>query len=192
MQCELCGALIQGPPKTIQIEGAELCVCVRCAKHGTEVQQTRRKGAPQQKSGVAVPQARRKPRDVFDLMEGEIVDDYADRIRVAREGKEWSTLDLAQAIKEREILVKKIEKGDLIPEDDVRRKLEKALNIRLIDSAEDSASAGGCTSAVAWKLPWQGAPRQVVAPSRTTTSVTRLSMSAWLTLRSTGVTKSTQ
>ncbi len=143
MQCELCGALIQGPPKTIQIEGAELCVCVRCAKHGTEVQQTRRKGAPQQKSGIAVPQARRKPRDVFDLMEGEIVDDYADRIRVAREGKEWSTLDLAQAIKEREILVKKIEKGDLIPEDDVRRKLEKALNIRLIDSAEDSASAGG-------------------------------------------------
>ncbi len=54
-------------------------------------------------------------RDVFDLMEGELVDDYADRIRAAREEKEWSTLDLAQAIKEREILVKKIEKGDLIP-----------------------------------------------------------------------------
>ena len=143
MQCELCGALIQGPPKTIQIEGAELCVCIRCAKHGTEVQQSRRKGSPQQKPGVAVPQARRKSRDVFDLMEGEIIDDYADRIRAAREEKDWSTLDLAQAIKEREILVKKIEKGDLIPEDDVRRKLEKALNIRLIDSTEDSTSAGG-------------------------------------------------
>ncbi len=143
MQCELCGAPIQGLPKTIQIEGAELCVCVRCAKHGTEVQQSRRKGSPQQKPGVAVPQARRKPRDVFDLMEGEIADDYADRIRTAREGKDWSTLDLAQAIKEREILIKKIEKGDLIPEDDVRKKLEKALSIRLIDSAEDSTSAGG-------------------------------------------------
>ena len=95
------------------------------------------------KPGVAAPQARRRPRDVFDLMEGEIVDDYAERIRVAREGKEWSTLDLARAIKEREILVKKIEKGDLIPEDEVRRKLEKALDIRLIDSTEDSASAGG-------------------------------------------------
>jgi len=76
-------------------------------------------------------------------MEGELVSDYADRIRVAREGKEWSTLDLAQAIRERELLVKKIEKGDLIPEDDVRRKLEKALDIRLIDSAEDSTSVGG-------------------------------------------------
>lgn len=144
MQCELCGASIQGPSKTIQIEGAELCVCARCAKHGTEVQQPRRKGAAQQtKPGLAVPQVRRKPRDVFDLMEGEIVDDYADRIRIAREGKEWSTLDLAQAIKEREILVKKIEKGDLIPEDDVRKKLEKALGIRLIDAAEDSASTAG-------------------------------------------------
>ena len=143
MQGELCGAPIQGPSKTIQIEGAELCVCLRCAKHGTEVQQPRRRGAPQTKPGVAVPQARRRPRDVFDLMEGELVSDYADRIRVAREGKEWSTLDLAQAIRERELLVKKIEKGDLIPEDDVRRKLEKALDIRLIDAAEDSTSVGG-------------------------------------------------
>lgn len=143
MQCELCGAPIAGPSKTIQIEGAELCVCARCAKHGTEVQQPRRRGAPQTKPGLAAPQARRRPRDVFDLMEGEIVDDYADRIRIAREEKEWSSLDLAHAIKEREILIKKIEKGDLIPEDEVRRKLEKALNIRLIDSAEDSTSAGG-------------------------------------------------
>ena len=144
MQCELCGVPIQGQSKTIQIEGAELCVCVRCAKHGTEVQQSRRKGAPQKKPGLAVPQAaQRRARDVFDLMEGELVDDYADRIRVAREAKEWSTLDLAQAIKEREILVKKIEKGDLIPEDDVRKKLEKALNIRLLDSTEDSTSTGG-------------------------------------------------
>ena len=76
-------------------------------------------------------------------MEGEIVEDYADRIRAAREEKEWSTLDLAQEVKEREVLIKKIEKGDLIPEDDVRRKLERALGIRLIDSAEDAASTGG-------------------------------------------------
>ena len=142
MQCELCGAPIQGPPKTIQIEGAELCVCVRCAKHGTEVQQSRQR-VVQKKTGIAVTQTRRRARDVFDLMEGEIVEDYADRIRAAREEKEWSTLDLAQEVKEREVLIKKIEKGDLIPEDDVRRKLERALGIRLIDSAEDAASTGG-------------------------------------------------
>jgi len=92
---------------------------------------------------VATQTPRRKPRDVFDLMEGELVEDYPNRIRAAREERGWSTRDLAQAIKEREILIKKIEKGDLIPEDDVRQKLEKALNIRLIDSGEDSISIGG-------------------------------------------------
>jgi putative transcription factor len=48
-------------------------------------------------------------------------------------------------IKEKELLVKKIEKGDLIPEDDVRKKLEQVLGISLLDtSAEDlSAEKGG-------------------------------------------------
>jgi len=144
MQCELCGAPIQGQSKVIKIEGAELRVCVRCAKYGTEVQQPRQSGGSQKTQGFAAPQPpRRRSRDVFDLMEGELVEDYTNRIRAAREERGWSTRDLAQAIKEREILIKKIEKGDLIPEDDVRQKLEKALNIRLIDSGEDSTSTGG-------------------------------------------------
>ncbi|MDI6867531.1 multiprotein bridging factor aMBF1 [Methanoculleus sp.] len=144
MQCELCGAPIQGQSKIIKIEGAELRVCARCAKYGTEVQQPRQSVGSQKTQGFAAPQTpRRRSRDVFDLMEGELVEDYTNRIRAAREERGWSTLDLAQAIKERELLIKKIEKGDLIPEDDVRQKLEKALNIRLIDSGEDSTSTGG-------------------------------------------------
>ena len=53
--------------------------------------------------------------------------------------KNWTQKDLAMEIKEREILIKKIEKGDLIPEDELRKKLEKVLEIRLIDTmSEDS------------------------------------------------------
>jgi putative transcription factor len=37
-------------------------------------------------------------------------------------------------IKEREHLLKKIENSELIPEEDVRKKLEKILEIRLIDA----------------------------------------------------------
>lgn len=146
MQCELCGALIQGPKKTVRIEGAELRVCARCARYGTEVQQSRGGvGDRTRKEQQLVPQARRRTRDVFDLIEGDIVDDYNERIRAAREAKGWSQQALAFEIKEREILIKKIEKGDLIPEDDVRRKLEKVLGIRLIDSLEGGTSsrAGG-------------------------------------------------
>jgi putative transcription factor len=66
-------------------------------------------------------------------MEGEIVDDYAARIRNARMGRGLSQKDLAMQMKEKEHLIKKIENAELIPEEGVRRKLEKVLEIRLIE-----------------------------------------------------------
>jgi len=145
MQCELCGAKIVGPPKTVRVEGAELMVCASCARYGTEVQSPAR---PSPRAGAAPRAGRtvpaRRSRDVFDLIEGEIVEDYGERIRDARMEKGLSQKDLAMQLKEKELLIKKIEKGDLIPEDEVRRKLEKALDIRLIDSpSEEEGKRGG-------------------------------------------------
>jgi putative transcription factor len=53
--------------------------------------------------------------------------------------KGLSQKDLAMQMKEKEHLVKKIENSELIPEDDVRKKLEKVLEIRLIDAPSDEA-----------------------------------------------------
>lgn len=147
MQCELCGSDIRGIPKIVQIEGAELSVCIQCARYGTEVQQRKRPDTKKRSAPAApatAPPPRRR-RDVFDLMEGDIVEDYAERIRRARMAKGWDQKTLALEMKEREILIKKIEKGDLIPEDEVRRKLEKVLDITLIDSGaeEGKGKAGG-------------------------------------------------
>jgi len=141
MQCEMCGETIRGTPKLVRVEGAELQVCMKCEKFGTEVQQVRRKdvvrpptAAPRQgQPPPAIPAERRK-RDLFDYMEGEIVDDYAVRIRKARMEKGLTTKDLAMQIKEREHLIKKIENHELMPEESVRKKLEKVLEIRLIDA----------------------------------------------------------
>ena len=74
---------------------------------------------------------------MFDYMGGDIVDDYSERIRKARMGKELSQKDLAMQMKEKELLIKKIEKGELIPEEDVRKKLEKVLEIKLVDTITD-------------------------------------------------------
>ncbi len=141
MQCELCGAKAKGPLKMVRIEGAELSVCGQCEKYGTEVQQPTRPAAAK-RPGVPMtaPQSTRRRRDVFDMMVGEIVEDYGERIRQARVAKGWTTKELALAVKERELLIKRIEKGDLIPEDEVRVKLEKALDIRLIDVSEEEAA----------------------------------------------------
>jgi putative transcription factor len=138
----MCGETIRGTPKLVRVEGAELQVCTKCEKFGTEVQQVRRTdlvrpsaaaSRPGRTPTTVVPADRRK-RDLFDYMEGEIVEDYAARIRKARMEKGLSTKDLAMQIKEREHLIKKIENGELIPEEMVRKKLEKILEIRLIDA----------------------------------------------------------
>jgi putative transcription factor len=142
MQCEMCGETIRGTAKLVRVEGAELQVCTKCEKFGTEVQQVRRTDItrpgtaaprPGRTQTTVVPTDRRK-RDLFDYMEGEIVEDYAARIRKARMDKGLSSKDLAMQIKEREHLLKKIENNELIPEEDVRKKLEKILEIRLIDA----------------------------------------------------------
>jgi len=139
----MCGETIRGAPKLVRVEGAELSVCSKCEKFGTEVQQVRRTDIRASQKG---PAARALPgpaggaapvrhkRDMFDFIEGDIVDDYAARIRHAREEKGLSQKDLAMQMKEKEHLLRKIENSELIPEEDVRKKLEKALGIRLIDA----------------------------------------------------------
>ena len=141
MQCEMCGETIRGSPKLVRVEGAELQVCMKCEKFGTEVQQVRRKDVvrpstapPRQGMPPAAIPAERRKRDLFDYMEGEIVEDYAARIRKARTEKGLTTKELALQIKEREHLIKKIENSELMPEESVRKKLEKVLEIRLIDA----------------------------------------------------------
>jgi len=143
MQCEMCGETIRGAPKLVRVEGAELQVCSKCEKYGTEVQQVRRTDlvrptvskAGSARAPAAAPSAYRK-RDMFDFIEGDIVDDYHERIKRARLEKGLSQKDLALQMKEKEHLIQKIENHDLIPEENVRKKLEKVLGIRLIDAPE--------------------------------------------------------
>ena len=145
MQCELCGANARAL-KTVRIESAELRVCPQCEHYGVEVQQPQRSAqsfGSARRSPNAAPVAspvKKTRRDMFDMIEGEIVDDYSERIKHARMQKGWTQKDLAMELKVRELLIKKIENGDLIPEDDIRRLLEKALEIRLIDIPEDESA----------------------------------------------------
>jgi putative transcription factor len=147
MQCEMCGETIRGTPKLVRVEGAELQVCSKCEKYGTEVQQVRRTDLKSPARGGAekpASAAARAPaqiwhkRDMFDFMGGEVVEDYADRIKHARMEKGLSQKDLAMQMKEKEHLIKKIENAELMPEDDVRKKLEKVLEIRLLDAPAEA------------------------------------------------------
>jgi putative transcription factor len=143
----MCGATVAGSLKTVLIEGAELKVCPNCAKYGKEIQGKTQprlhpmSGEMTERGGLhtsSVP-PQRQTRDLFDRMGGEIVDDYAERVRSARMKRGLSQKELAMELKIKELLVKKIEKGELIPEDETRKKLEEALGISLLDSEGEDA-----------------------------------------------------
>ncbi|MCP1661951.1 MAG: TIGR00270 family protein [Methanocalculus sp. MSAO_Arc1] len=151
-QCEACGQLIKGRSKTVRIEGSQpMTVCDRCARLGTEVQApaSPRPAPGKVSSGTSrqAPMPARRKRDVFDFIGGDIVEDYPERIREARLAKGMSQKDLALELKEKEHLIKKIENGDLIPEDAVRKKIEAALGIRLVEAEDtlDDTKSGGKT-----------------------------------------------
>lgn len=152
--CELCGAPISKGAKLVSIAGAKpMKVCEKCAKLGTEVQAPR---AKQTSFGKQIPTQSRvfagqpqqntyRKRDVFDYIEGEVVDDYAKKIAAARLAKGYTQKDLAFILKMQEGDIKKLERGDRAPTDDECKKLEKELEIVLIDKGdgEDKIQVGG-------------------------------------------------
>lgn len=148
-ECEVCGKIVRGKPILVQIGGAKMWVCSNCAKLGTEIQ---RPGMDAVKAGSSrmpsarpgyrsVPAQKKKSRDVFDMIDGEINEDFSDIIREARMKMGLSQRDLAMQIKEKEGLIKKIEKG-MVPEDNVRKKIETALSIKLTESSDIEVKTG--------------------------------------------------
>lgn len=149
VQCEMCGAETASP-KTVKIEGAELQVCDECADFGTEVTQqstssTSTKYSTSSSSGSSSSQSStstsggssggRRRRDMFDEME-ELASDYHTRIRSARENADLTQEELANSINEKVSLIRKLEHGDMMPSDEVQKKLERRLDISLAGGDE--------------------------------------------------------
>ncbi|HWQ47704.1 MAG TPA: multiprotein bridging factor aMBF1 [Methanosarcina sp.] len=139
MQCEICGAEIRGKPICITIDNSELQVCQKCAPYGKPVDKrtpVSRKVSPVVRT---VTRTENRPKkDFFDILKDELLDNYDQIIRDAREAKGWSQEDLAENIKEKVSLIKKIERSEIVPEDSVRKKLEHALNIKLTERVKES------------------------------------------------------
>jgi putative transcription factor len=66
----------------------------------------------------------------------ELAQDYDERIRTARENEGLSQSDLANELNEKASLIRKLERGETLPSDEVQGELERFLGISL------SAEAG--------------------------------------------------
>jgi putative transcription factor len=123
------------------IEGAKLTVCTECSKHGKSTWEIPAKPSviPQrQTSGTqGTPylgpiQIRKRVITARVDTSQEIVEDYSEVIREAREKQGLSTEDLGKKINEKESVLKKIETGKMAPNDLLVSKLEHALKIKLL------------------------------------------------------------
>ena len=142
MACDMCGK--DGSLFTTRIEGAIMKVCASCKSYG-EVLDAPNSHKPTFK--------RRSKRPVFREEEStdRIVTDFAEIIRHARQGKHVEMEKFAKELNEKESLLKHIEAGKTKPSFRVAKKLEKALNIKLIESeiggieVPQSQNTGGMT-----------------------------------------------
>ena len=147
MQCEICGSEIRGRPLKVTIDKSELEVCANCAKLGT-VDNKRtpvsRKISPVAPAArTARPKSQKPRKSVFEGFTEDLVDDYDQVIRDARQSRGWTQEVLATKIKEKASLIKKVERGEIVPEESVRTKLEKTLNVKLTErTSTDSEWTG--------------------------------------------------
>jgi len=132
MRCEVCGREIRGPPFRRIIEGARMTVCARCARFGTD------EWTP---SAPRAPPRRQQPRSEVEAVERlELVEDYGEKIRKARQRMKMTVEDLGTKIREKESVIKKLEKEELTPDRKLVQKLRNALKIELMVAGETASA----------------------------------------------------
>lgn len=129
--CDMCGEEI-GCPLVASIEGVELSVCNKCAKFGKVIRKTK----------TLVKEEKTKKDFVRNVPQREkiiqiLVEDYSTKIKNAREKASLKQEDFAKKINEKASLIHNIESGKFEPSIKLARKIEKFLNIKLIEQHEE-------------------------------------------------------
>jgi putative transcription factor len=139
MLCEMCGSDVETTSR-VRVEGTILALCPNCAKFGTPVDPAApatppgrapvRPGTPATRTGGGG--RRLEERDLYvEIGELELAPDWPRRVRVAREALAWTPDDLGKKLNEKKSVVLKLESGGFHPPDQLVRKLERLLKVRL-------------------------------------------------------------
>ncbi len=118
MDCEICGKASR-ELFLVSVEGTRLRVCPDCSGYGTFI------------SRVEEEHYDPRPIVVEEKPEIDLVDNYARLISDARKNANLTQEELAKKINESLNVIKKVEKGDLLPTERLSKKLEKTFRIRL-------------------------------------------------------------
>ena len=136
----MCGQEIYARPIEIEIEGAVLEVCPSCAKHGKKVIQPK-STRPKPSTQPAIHRRTSPPRysssssSRSSIISGgkELVPDYQERIRLARQKMKLSQKDVSIQTKISVSELQSIETGKMRPPDKIIEKLEKFFDIKITE-----------------------------------------------------------
>jgi putative transcription factor len=123
MNCEVCGNSMKLGYRT-KIEGSVLLACKACAKYGQIL-------ATEHEKSKDLVILTKKLKDRDEITE-EVIDDFNQRIRHARESLGWTQKKLANLLNEKESVIHRLEANKMVPSITLARKIEKLLNITLI------------------------------------------------------------
>ncbi len=147
VQCEMCGTETANPSR-IKIEGAELDVCDECTEFGTKLQTDSEESTTSTKystssgsssgssssgsttSTSTTSSGGSRGNDIYEDVD-ELAQDYDDQIRRARERAGQTQDELARELNEKASLIRKLERGDTLPTDDIQSKIERYFDIDL-------------------------------------------------------------
>ncbi len=141
MLCEMCGKSVDETSQ-VRVEGSVLNLCADCAHFGKAVDPPPAatppfvgRRAPSYSGGASRgPGGGRslQERDLYtEIGEMELAPDWPRRIRVAREGLRWTPEDFGKKLNEKKSVVLKLEAGGFRPPDDLVRRVERLLKVRL-------------------------------------------------------------
>ncbi|MCL1979030.1 MAG: multiprotein bridging factor aMBF1 [Methanomassiliicoccaceae archaeon] len=133
--------------KPMMVEGTKLNLCQNCARFGDEYKGSNASpGSPVPKSVIEdrlqKRERRMQTRDIYTSTTRELKDDYGSVVRNAREAKGMDLDEFSKSIFERRGIIARIEANDLIPDDKMIAKLEKALNIVLWEVVQSGGQVG--------------------------------------------------
>lgn len=128
--CEICGKRMSKPGRVHMVDGAKVILCESCYTRVTY--SNRRLGKP--RTHIPPPRKPGQRAGILPFSESvELVEGYGNRVRAAREKLGLSQQELAKKLNERVTLIKKIEQETFHPPDEMGRKIESFLRIKIFE-----------------------------------------------------------
>lgn len=141
LRCEICGTELSEEGVMVEVDGARLLVCEGCKRFGGEIKRSSNKPRvspskpaskiPDKVSELAKIKPVREKIARAESSESDLVEDYPQQIRRARESLKLTQVELAKRIGERLSIIQKLETGKMRPTDTLVERIYRVLHITL-------------------------------------------------------------